>query len=32
MPETSIFFVCPPVLEVMSEREMTNEAWYEPVR
>lgn len=32
IPETIIFFDCPPVLEVMREREITKEAWYEPVR
>lgn len=32
MPETIIFLDWPPVLDVMRESEMTNEAWYEPVR
>jgi hypothetical protein len=27
IPETSIFLVCPPVFEVISEREMTKDAW-----
>jgi hypothetical protein len=32
VPETSIFLVCPAVLEVMTERKMTNDAWYDPVK
>jgi len=32
MPETIIFLDWPPVLDVMSDREMTKEAWYDPVR
>ena len=27
MPDTIIFLLCPPVLEVMSESEMTKLAW-----
>jgi len=32
MPLTIIFFDCPPTFEVMRDKEMTNDAWYEPVR